>query len=202
MLLHLDLNFLPRSEQIRSCFHIWQKYYSPVNKGGVAPASLSAKKIFIFSRCQRGVHRGLPILTLVSTSGSSSFCNPTFFPSLLGSELQTQKTELKIPEKQWDLKDHMILWSSHDHQYLFLFMLFVGNIYYFFSTSPLKHNSRIMCSRARVWFQEWPQDSHFLLPKAQFTFVGNLLSGRHVFLKCSTAAWKLSSRENTGAGKG
>lgn len=199
MLLHLDLNFLPRSEQIRSCFHIWQKYYSPVNKGGVAPASLSGKKSSIFSRHQCGVHRGLPILTLVSTSGSSSLCNPTFSPSLLESELQTQKEQLKIPEKQWYLKDHMIIsWSP-----IFVsFYALCGKYILLFSTSPLKHNSRIMCSQARVWFQEWPQDSHFLLPKAQFTFLGNLLSGRHVFLKCSTAAWKLSSRKNTEAGKG
>lgn len=96
MLLHLDLNFSPRSEQIRSCFHIWQKYYSPVNRGGVAPAFLSGEQSLVFSNQQHGVHRGLPVLTLISTSGSSSLHNPTSSPSLLGSE--TQKASLKIPE--------------------------------------------------------------------------------------------------------
>lgn len=96
----------------------------PGEQWGVAPVSLSRKKSMVFSNQQRGVHEGLPVLNLISTSGSSSLCNPTTSPSLFGSEQQTRKPWLKIWEKH--SKIWKIIWSSHGHQHSFLFYALCG----------------------------------------------------------------------------
>lgn len=102
----------------------------------VAPVSLSGKKSMVFSNQQRGVQEGLPVLNLISTSGSSSLCNPTTSPSLFGSEQQTRKARLKIPEKHSEI--WKIIWSSHGHQHSCLFYAVCGKCNIFFFKITLK----------------------------------------------------------------